>query len=112
MVRLDKGDFLGRDVLARQSREGLTRKLVGFEMVDRGIARHGYPVFVDGSEVGTAASGTFTPFLRKSVGLTYLPIAAAAIGKVFEIGIRGRRAKARVVSTPFYKRKKEPAGSP
>jgi aminomethyltransferase len=73
-------------------------------MVDRGIARHGYPVYVGDTRVGVVTSGTRTPFLEKAIGLTYLPIAASAPGSVCDIEIRGRRVRARVVPLPFYKR--------
>ncbi|NIM11764.1 MAG: glycine cleavage system aminomethyltransferase GcvT [Candidatus Aminicenantes bacterium] len=106
ILKLKKGDFLGRDVLLKQKEEGIKRKLVGFELVDRGVARHGYPVYVDGSEYSTVTSGTFAPFLNKPIGMAYLPIEKCEIGTEFEIGIRGKRVKAKVVETPFYKRNK------
>ena len=106
IVKLNKGDFVGRDALEQQKEQGIERKLVGFEMVDRGIARHGYPVFVDSDAVGSVTSGSHAPYLKKSIGLTYLPIAVCSDGTEFEIEIRGRRATARVVPTPFYKREK------
>ena len=99
-----KGDWNGRAVLAAQKSGGAPRKLVGFEMVERGIPRHGYPVFVDGQPSGTVTSGTFAPFLQKSIGLCYVPAARAAAGTPLEVEIRGRRVQARVVPTPFYKR--------
>ena len=104
IVKLEKGDFLGRDVLARQKAEGVTRKLVGFETEGRAIARHGYRALVEGSPVGGVTSGTFAPFLKKNIGLAYLPAAIAEPGTRFEIEIRGRREPAVVVPTPFYKR--------
>lgn len=106
IVKWKKGDFVGRDALARQKEEGIQRKLVGFEMVDRGIARHGYPAIVDGKPVGPVTSGSFAPYLKKNIGLVYLPAGAWDEGTDFEIEIRGRRAAARVVPTPFYKRDK------
>jgi aminomethyltransferase len=106
ILKLKKGDFLGRDVLLKQKEEGIKRKLVGFELVERGIARHGYPVYVDGGEYGSVTSGTFAPFLKKPIGMTYLPVEKCETGTGFEIGIRGKRVKARVVETPFYKRNK------
>jgi aminomethyltransferase len=106
IVKFKKGDFLGRDVLLKQKEEGIKRKLVGFEMVERGIARHGYPVYVNGKEYSTVTSGTFAPFLKKAIGKTYLPIEKCEIGTEFEIGIRDKKIKARVVETPFYKRNK------
>jgi aminomethyltransferase len=106
IVSLDeaKGDFNGRAVLAAQKAAGAPRKLVGFEMVERGIPRHGYPVLLDGEAVSAVTSGTFAPFLQKSIGLCYLPAARAAVGTELAVEIRGRRTAARVVATPFYKR--------
>lgn len=100
-------EFNGKEVLLKQKNEGVNRKLVGFEVVDRGIARHGYPVFWNGREVGQVSSGSFAPYLKKNIGLTYLPIDAIEIGTEFEIGVRDRRLRARVVETPFYKREKK-----
>ena len=106
IVKLDKGDFFGRDVLQRENAEGPRRKLVGFEMVDRGIARHGYPI-VDGTEeIGVVTSGTHSPTLKKPIGLAYLPPEKSAPGTEFMVLIRGRETRARVVPTPFYKRRK------
>jgi aminomethyltransferase len=87
-----------------QMTAGLTRKLVGFEMLEPGIARHGYDVYVDGVAAGKVTSGTQTPTIKKAIGLAYAPIAKTAAGSEFEIDIRGRRARARVVPLPFYKR--------
>jgi aminomethyltransferase len=107
IVKWQKGDFVGREALARQKEKGVARKLVGFEMVDRGIARHGYPVFAGGAPADIVTSGSFVPYLKKSIGLAYLPIAHCATGSEIEVEIRGRRAKAVVVPTPFYKREKK-----
>jgi aminomethyltransferase len=104
IVKFKKGDFLGRDVLVKQNERGIGRKLVGFELVDKGIARPHYPVFVDGAPYGHVASGTFSPLFRKSIGLVYLPIAKTSVGTEFEIGIRDKRVRARVAPAPFYKR--------
>jgi aminomethyltransferase len=106
IVSLDeaKGDWSGRGVLAEQKAKGAPRKLVGFEMVEPGIPRHGYPVLLDGERVSAVTSGTFAPFLRKSIGLCYLPAARAAVGTGLAVEIRGRQTAARVVATPFYKR--------
>ena len=105
IVKMNKGDFLGRDALVRQKAEGVRRKLVGFEMVDRGIARHGYPATTAAGE-GVVTSGTHSPTLGKPIGLALLPAEAAAVGNEFEVDIRGRKARARTVPTPFYKRRK------
>jgi aminomethyltransferase len=98
-----KPDFLGKAALERQKAAGLTRKLVGFEMIAQGIARHGYKAYAAGGE-GTVTSGTQTPFLKKAIGFAYLPIAATETGTEFEIDIRGRRMPARVTPMKFYKR--------
>jgi aminomethyltransferase len=106
IVSLDetKGDFVGREVLETQKKQGAARKLVGFEMVDRGIARHGYPVYVGDEPAGSVTSGSYAPFLQKNIGLCYLPAPRAAVGTPFYVDIRGRHVAARVVPTPFYKR--------
>lgn len=106
IVGWDKGEFTGRAALEAQQARGLDRRLVGFEMVDRAIARHGCGVLVDGAPAGTVTSGTRTPFLGRAVGLAYLPIDRTAPGTEFEVDVRGRRARARVVPLPFYKRPK------
>jgi aminomethyltransferase len=106
IVKLEKGDFTGRDVLEREKNEGLKRKLVGFEMIDRGIARHGYPVVDGKDEIGVVTSGTHSPTLKKAIGLAYLPLDKSAQGSEFTVLIRGKETRARVVPTPFYKRAK------
>jgi aminomethyltransferase len=106
IVKLEKGDFAGRDVLDREKSEGPRRKLVGFEMVDRGIARHGYPVVNGSEEIGVVTSGTHSPTLKKAIGLAYLPLDKSAPGAEFMVLIRGKETRARVVPTPFYKRAK------
>jgi aminomethyltransferase len=104
IVGWNKGDFMGRAALERQKQEGLKRRLVGFEMVDRAIGRHGYPVFAGGTMIGQVTSGTQTPYLKKSIGMAYLPVEFGAPGTPIEIEIRGRRFGAAVVPLPFYKR--------
>ena len=104
----NKGDFIGRDVLERQKEEGVDRRLVGFEMLDRGIARHGYPVMLseaEGEQVGVVTSGTQSPTLGKALGMAYIPTEATEIGTEFFVQIRKRTAPARVVELPFYSRK-------
>ncbi len=106
IVKLEKGDFAGRDVLQREKAEGPPRKLVGFEMVDKAIARHGMEV-VDGSNtIGVVTSGTHSPTLKKAIGLAYLPLDKSGQGNEFTVLVRGKEARARVVPTPFYKRAK------
>jgi aminomethyltransferase len=99
-----KPDFIGREVLAQQKAAGVTRKLVGFELLERGIARHGYAVVQGGRQVGTVTSGTQTPFLKKAIGMAYVPTELSRPGSEIEIDVRGRTSKARVVPLPFYKR--------
>jgi aminomethyltransferase len=105
VVKLDKGEFVGRDALVKQREAGVPRKLVGFTLTDPGIARHGYPVHQDGRKIGEVTSGTKSPSLGIPVGLAYVPTALAAEGSTFAVEIRGRPAAARVVKTPFYTRK-------
>jgi len=108
IVSLDeaKGDFIGRSVLEPQKKNGAPRTLVGFEMIGRGIARHGYPVSLKGEPAGVVTSGTFAPFLQRNIGLCYLPSGHSAVGTDFDVEIRGKLVAARVVPTPFYKRAK------
>jgi aminomethyltransferase len=91
-------------VLEGQKKKGAPRKLVGFEMTGRGIARHGYPVLLADEPVGTVRSGSYAPFLQKSIGLVYLPASHSAVGTEFVVDVRGHHVSARVVPTPFYKR--------
>jgi aminomethyltransferase len=102
----DGKDFPGRGVLEAQKQSGAPRKLVGFEMVGRGIARHGYSALMGEEAVGAVTSGTYAPYLQKNIGLVYLPAGRTAVGTEFDVDIRGRRVPARVVPTPFYKRAK------
>jgi aminomethyltransferase len=107
IVKMKKGDFTGRDALAKQKEAGITRRLVGFEVTGRGIARHGFPVSVDDASgpVGVVTSGTQTPTLGKAIGLAYVPSGRVTLGTPLAIDVRGRAVAARVVPTPFYKRK-------
>ena len=106
VVKLEKEDFLGKSALLRSQEEGLSRTLVGFEMVGRGVARSGYP-FLDssGNAVGRCTSGSPSPTLGKPIGLGYLPVEMAALGTEFEVDCRQKKVAAKVVSTPFYRRK-------
>jgi aminomethyltransferase len=106
IVGWSKGTFVGADSLRAQRARGLTRKIAGFEMVERGIARHGHDVYVDGAKAGQVTSGTQTPYLKKAIGMAYLPADRTAAGTEFDIDIRGRRTRARVVPMPFYKRQR------
>jgi aminomethyltransferase len=104
LVKFKKGDFLGRRALLKQKEEGTKRKLVGFQVKGAGIARPHFPVFIDGRKVSGVNSGSYAPYLKKNIGLTYLPIEYTEVGTEFEIGIRERKVRAEVVPTPFYKR--------
>ena len=104
IVKFQKGDFLGKTALEKQQAEGLKRKIAGFEIIDKGIARPHYPVPASGRQVGEVCSGTFSPFLKKAIGLAYLPVELTAPGTEIAVGVRDRTLAARVVPTPFYKR--------
>jgi aminomethyltransferase len=107
VVKLEKGDFVGRAALAKIKADGLPRKLVGFEVTGRGIARHGYPLRDGGGrEVGVCTSGSPGPTVGKNIGLGYLPSAMSAAGVTFSVDCRGKNIDAVVVPTPFYKRGK------
>jgi len=102
--RADFDVLAGADVLKSQKASGPARKLVGFEMLDRGIARGGYDVYFGDTKVGRVTSGTQTPYLKKAIGMAYLPVEHIAAGTEFDVDIRGRRTRARIVPLPFYKR--------
>ena len=104
IVGWKKDGFNGADVLRAQKAAGVERTLVGLEMVDRAIARHGYPVVVDGQSVGVVTSGTQTPFLKKAIAMAYVPTAIAQPERQVHVEVRGRLAAARIVPMPFYKR--------
>lgn len=104
LVKFKKGEFLGRDALFKQKEEGIQRKIVGFEVTGRGIARSHYPVFVKGEKVSKVTSGSFSPFLKKNIGLTYLPIEYTDEGTKIEIEIRDKLIPAKVIPLPFYTR--------
>lgn len=107
ICKLEKGHFLGSDVLAEQKRVGIQRKLVGFEMLDKRIARDGHPVVISGRGVGRVTSGGPAPFLKKNIGMAYVPPEFSKVGTEIEISIRGQSAPARIVALPFHKRPHE-----
>ena len=105
IVGWDKPSFIGREALNEIRSSGPPRKLIGFELLAPGIARHGHLVVDEsGRDIGVVTSGTQTPFLKKSIGLAYVPAATATVGTEIVIDVRGRRARARIVKLPFYKR--------
>jgi aminomethyltransferase len=105
VVKFDKGEFIGRAALQAQKEKGLARKLVGFQLTEPGIARHGHRVVRDGQPVGVVTSGTRSPSLKTSIGLAYVPPSLAAEGSALAVEIRGKPAAAVVVKTPFLSRK-------
>jgi aminomethyltransferase len=107
-AKLDKGDFVGRDaLLAVQAAGGPQRRLVGLEMVERGIGRDGYKVLAaDGRAIGVITSGSPAPFLKKNIAMAFVPMEFTALDTEVAVEIRGQAVKAKVVPTPFYKRAK------
>ena len=106
ICKLDKGDFTGREALVQQKAEGIKRKLVGFEVTERGIARDDQQVVIDNQTVGKVTSGSPAPYLKKNIGLAYVPVEHASPGQEIKIDVRGRLVGAQIVKTPFYKRAK------
>jgi aminomethyltransferase len=104
IVKLEKGDFVGRDALMKQKERGITRRLMGFEVTGRGIARDGYEVYVNGAGAGWVTSGGPAPTLNKNIGMCYLPVNCAEPGRVIDVMVRGRAVEAVTVPMPFYKR--------
>jgi aminomethyltransferase len=105
IVKPDKGDFIGRDVLVRQRAEGTVEKIVAFKAVGRGIPRHGYALLDgDGSRVGEVTSGTFGPTLKEGIGMGYVTSALATPDNQIFIEMRGKSIEARTVTSPFYRR--------
>jgi aminomethyltransferase len=104
VVKLRKPSFVGREALLAQAERGLTRRLVGLQLVEPGIPRHGYPVWREGARVGTVTSGTKSPTLGAFIGMAYVDAASAAPGTAVAVEVRDRRLPARVVERPFYRR--------
>jgi len=106
ICKLDKGEFIGREALTKQKESGPTKRLVGFEVVERGIARDGQDVVINDQPVGRVTSGSPAPYLKKNIGFAYVPTDFAVIGNEIQIDVRGRLVKAQIVKTPFYRRAK------
>jgi len=106
ITKLQKGAFTGSEILQKQKEAGVTRRLAGFEMIDRGIARDDCEVYANGEKVGYVTSGSPAPFIKKNIGFAMLPAELANAGQEIEIDVRGKRLTAKVVPTPFYKRSK------
>ncbi|MED4070529.1 glycine cleavage system aminomethyltransferase GcvT [Priestia endophytica] len=105
-VKLNKSSFIGKEVLVKQKETGVKRKLVGLEMIERGIPRYGYRVFVDGKEVGKVTTGTQSPTLKKNIGLALINEEYTSLASEVFVEIRNKFVKASIIKTPFYKRKK------
>ncbi len=106
ICKLNKEKFTGKDALVKLKESGLKRKLVGFEVSDKGIARDGFSVYVNGEKCGVVTSGSPAPFLKKNIGLAFVPTEFATIGQEIQIDVRGKMLAAKIVPTPFYKREK------
>jgi aminomethyltransferase len=104
ITKLDKGDFIGRSALVKAKEEGIKRRLVGFELAEKAVARHGYELALNGSVIGTVTSGTFSPSLEKAIGMGYVRSDLAQPGKVVNVLIRGKAVPATIVKTPFLQR--------
>jgi aminomethyltransferase len=104
-VKLDKEDFIGKEALVKQKEAGIPRKLVGFEMVDRGIARSHYEVFAEGKKIGFVTTGSFAPSIKKNIGLALIDAAYAHEGGQIEVAVRNKNLKARIIKKPFYSKK-------
>ncbi len=102
VVKMAKGEFIGRSALEKAAAQPMRRRLAGFEMLGRGVARDGYPVLdAQGGRIGTVTSASPSPSLNKNIGLAYVPEASAAPGSEIFIDVRGKGVEARVVKTPF-----------
>jgi aminomethyltransferase len=106
ITKLQKGEFTGSEKIASQKENGLKRRLVGFEMTERGIARDDFDVYVNGDKVGYVTSGSPAPFLQKNIGFAFVPVEFANVGQELKIDVRGKQLSAQVVPVPFYKRQK------
>jgi aminomethyltransferase len=104
-VKLNKGDFIGHDALLKVKEEGLKRKLIGIEMIERGVSRGGYAIYENDQQIGALTSGAPSPTLNKNIGMGYVEAAHAVAGKTVQIDIRGKRTAAQIVALPFYKRR-------
>ncbi len=110
-LKMEKGEFIGRDALEKAKAAGIKRTLVGLESIDRGIPRDGYQVMdLDGKEIGYVTSGSYAPFLKKNIALAYVPVEQSEIGNEVNVQCRATPVKCKVVPTPFYKRPKKSGG--
>ncbi|HEX5415389.1 MAG TPA: glycine cleavage system aminomethyltransferase GcvT [Chloroflexota bacterium] len=112
ILKFEKGDFVGRDALLRAKNEGVAKRLVGFEMIERGVPRSEFPIQWEGRTVGWVTSGSYAPTLERNIGLAYVEPALATVGQELDVVIRERPTRARVVKLPFYRAPKRPAPRP
>ena len=105
-MKFNKGDFIGRDVLLKVKEQGPERKLVGVELLDRGVCRVGHIIFANEHPIGSLTSGGPGPSVHKNIGMGYVVTAHAIVGHPVDVEIRGKRTAAQIVALPFYKRKK------
>ena len=103
ITKLKKGDFVAKSVLEKVKAEGLRRKLVGIEIEEKAIARHGYAIQSNGTAVGSVTSGTFSPSLEKGIAMGYVDAAHSAVGSPVHIDVRGKEVKGKVTALPFLK---------
>lgn len=107
LTKPDKGEFIGKDAIVEQIERGTGERLVGFELVDRGVPRHGYELCCAADQsIGEVTSGSFSPTLRKGIGLGYVPVEHTGVDGVLKVVVRGRKLEARVTKMPFYRRPK------
>jgi aminomethyltransferase len=104
ITKLNKGDFIGRAALLKIKEEGLKRKLIGFTLTEKAVARHGYPLAANGSTVGHVTSGTFSPSLERAIGMGYVTVEYAEVGGRVNVVIRGKEVPASIVKVPFVQK--------
>lgn len=105
ITKLKKPSFIGKEAIEKEKKEGIKRKLIGFEILESGIARYNYPIYFEGKEIGKVTSGTLSPTLNKAIGMGYVETLYAEVGKEIDIGIRNRKVKAKIIKPPFYDKK-------
>lgn len=106
ICKLNKGEFIGREPLAKQKEEGVSRRLVGFEVTERGVARDDQDVLINNERLGKVTSGSPAPYLKKNIGMAYVPAEFAKEAQQIQIDVRGKPVAAKIVKTPFYKRER------
>jgi aminomethyltransferase len=105
IVKLDQGDFLGRDALIRAREAGPSRKIIGIEMIERGIPRAECPILLDGVRIGTVTSGSYGPTVDRNIGLAFVETAYNTVGQDIDVVVRDKAIRGKVVKLPFYRSK-------